>query len=297
MLGGAPGEHRSDSLSAAFRNLDADARADLTTRYDALCEHYGMTPTRNNRGIAHENGSVESSHGHLKAAVEDALAMRGSTDFEDLAAYRRFIDEIVARKNRRSAARIDTERATLKPLPDRRTSDYEEHILPVTSSSTFVLRKVFYTVPSRLIGHRLRVRLYDDRLDLFLGGSYLMTRPRGRPKSATEHGYVVDYRHVIHSLRRKPMALLQLTYRDQLFPREAYRLMFERLLKPCPSVTLAARWSSCCPWPMNGPARPSLPIFSPRTLTKAGCLTSPRCERASRPIRPRCPRWWSSLAP
>src|SRR3546814_14254143 len=60
MLGGAPGENRSDSLSAAFRNLDADARADLTTRYDALCEHYGMTPTRNNRGIAHENGSVES---------------------------------------------------------------------------------------------------------------------------------------------------------------------------------------------------------------------------------------------
>src|SRR3546814_14650236 len=84
---------------------------------------------------------------------------------------------------------------------------------------------------SRLIGHRLRVRLYDDRLDLFLGGSYLMTRPRGRPKSATEHGYVVDYRHVIHSLRRKPMALLQLTYRDQLFTREAYRLMFERLLE------------------------------------------------------------------
>jgi len=55
-LGGARGEHRSDSLSAAFRNLDTQARADLTTRYDALCQHYGMTPTRNNRGIAHENG-------------------------------------------------------------------------------------------------------------------------------------------------------------------------------------------------------------------------------------------------
>src|SRR3546814_13323840 len=58
-----------------------------------------------------------------------------------------------------------------------------------------------------------------------------MTRPRGRPKSANEHGYVVYYRHLIHSLRRKPMALLQLTYRDQLFPRAAYRLMFERLLE------------------------------------------------------------------
>jgi hypothetical protein len=215
MLGGAPGEHRSDSLSAAFRNLDAN----LTIRYDALCEHYGMTPTRNNRGVAHENGSVESSHGHLKASIKDALAMRGSTDFEDLVVYRRFIDEVVARKNRRNAPRIDAERETLNPLPDRRTSDYEEHIVPVTSSSTFVLRKVFYTVPSRLIGHRLRVRLYDDRLELFLGGSYLMTRPRGRPKNSTEHGYVVDYRHVIHSLRRKPMALLNPTYRDQLFPR------------------------------------------------------------------------------
>ncbi len=62
-LGGAPLEHRSDSLSAAFRNLDAEARADLTRRYDALCDHYGMAPSRNNRGVAHENGAIESAHG------------------------------------------------------------------------------------------------------------------------------------------------------------------------------------------------------------------------------------------
>jgi hypothetical protein len=39
-LGGAPLEHRSDSLSAAFRNLDRDAREDLTRRYDAPCAHF-----------------------------------------------------------------------------------------------------------------------------------------------------------------------------------------------------------------------------------------------------------------
>src|SRR5208283_3832156 len=44
-LGGAPQQHRSDSLSAAFRNLDADAKDDMTRRYEALCAHYGMTPT------------------------------------------------------------------------------------------------------------------------------------------------------------------------------------------------------------------------------------------------------------
>ncbi len=221
--GGVPRLHRTDSLSAAFRNIGADARADLTRRYDALCQHYGMEPTRNNTGVAHENGSIESAHGHIKAAIRDALLLRGSNDFSDLAAYRRFIDEVVTARNRRHAPSIDAERRALQPLPDMRTSDYEEVLVTVTSSGGFTLRKVFYTVPSRLIGHRLRARLYDDRIDLFLGGTRLMTLVRGRAGSNGKHGHVVDYRHVIHSLRRKPMALMGLVYRDSLFPREAYR--------------------------------------------------------------------------
>ena len=228
-LGGAPREHRSDSLSAAFRNLDRRAREDLTARYEALCAHYGMEATRNNRGVAHENGAIESPHGHLKKAIADALLLRGSADFEDLAAYRGFIDELVSRKNARNLKRIDAERDTLQPLPGSRTCDYEETLVYVTSAGGFTLRKVFYTVPSRLIGHRLRVRLYDDRLELYMGGTVLMTLERGRAGPNGKHGHIVDYRHVIHSLRRKPMALLNLVYRDHLFPREAYRLTFERL--------------------------------------------------------------------
>jgi transposase InsO family protein len=233
-LGGAPREHRSDSLSAAFRNLDRDAGDDLTRRYDDLCAHYGMTPTRNNKGVAHENGSIESSHGHLKSAIKDALLMRASADFADLAAYRRFVDEIVSRRNARNRPRIDAERAQLKNLPDRRTSDYEEVGVRVTSSGGFTLRKVFYTVPSRLIGHQLRVRLYDDRLDVFIGGTPLMTLPRGRAHPSGKHAQVVNYRHVIHALRKKPMALLNLVYRDQLFPREAFRRTFDALLERLP---------------------------------------------------------------
>ena len=89
---------------------------------------------------------------------------------------------------------------------------------------------MFYTVPSRLIGYRLRVRLHDDRLECFLGQSPVLTLPRGRRAGEGRHGHVVDYRHVIHSLRRKPMALLNLVYRDALFPRPPYRLAWERLL-------------------------------------------------------------------
>jgi transposase InsO family protein len=228
-LGGAPLMHRSDSLSAAFRNLDREAREDLTSRYDALCSHYRMEPTRNNRGVAHENGAIESPHGHLKNSIRDALLMRGTIDFDDLAAYRSFLDEIVGRKNARNRQRIDAERAVLQPLPDNRTADYEHELVYVSTSGGFVLRKVFYTVPSRLIRHRPRARLYDDRVELFVGGTRVLTLVRGRPGRDGKHGHVIDYRHVIHALRRKPMALLNLVYRDQLWPRDAYRHMFDHL--------------------------------------------------------------------
>jgi hypothetical protein len=184
--------------------------------------------------VAHENGAIESPHGHLKKAVKDALLLRGANDFDDLTGYRGFIDEIVSRKNARNTKRIEAERQVLQLLPGQRTCDYEETVVTITSSGGFTLRKVFYTVPSRLIGHRLRVRLYDDRLDLFIGGTALMTLTRGRVPANRTHAHVVDYRHVIHALRRKPMALLNLVYREQLFPRDAYRRTFERLLEKLP---------------------------------------------------------------
>ena len=206
-LGGVPEQHRSDSLSAAFRNLDRDAQEDQTKRYEALVAHYRMTPTRNNAGVAHENGSIESPHGHLKRAIEDELLLRGSRDFTDLDAYRRFVDEVVGRRNAKNRRRIEIERKVLNELPERRTTDYEEERVVVTSSGGFILRKVFYTVPSRLIGHWLNVRLYDDRLVCFLGSTEVVSLRRGRSPDHHKHAHVVDYRHVIHALRRKPMAL------------------------------------------------------------------------------------------
>ena len=230
-LGGAPREHRSDSLSAAYRNLDRDQRKDATARYTALCAHYGMAPTRNNRGESHENGAVEGPHGHLKRALEDALLLRGSRDFDTLGQYRVFVDEVVGRRNAHHRARIDVERAVLTPLPRQRTEDFDTVRVRVTSSGGFLLRRVFYSVPSRLVGHQLTVRVYDERLELFLGATHPMRLRRGRLQANGSNGHVVDYRHVIHSLRRKPMALRNLVYRDSLFPRQAYRRAFDALLE------------------------------------------------------------------
>jgi hypothetical protein len=104
LLGSAPREHRSDSLSAAFRNLANPDALDLTRNYQALVLHYGMTATRNNRGVVHENGAIESRHGHAKVRIAQALLLRGSSASDRLDNYRTFVAEVIAQHNRRHAA-------------------------------------------------------------------------------------------------------------------------------------------------------------------------------------------------
>lgn len=222
-LGGVPAEHRTDSLSAAFRNLTRDEADDVTRRYQELCEHYRLKPSRNNPGEAHENGAVEAHHGHLKDALDQELILRGSRDFDSLDAYRDFLDRLVARRNRHRRDRLRAELPSLRVLPERRTTDFVEIVAPVTRTGGFQACGVFYSVPSRLIGHRLRVHIYDDRIEAFLGNTHVVTHPRGRGAGDGRRVHVIDYRHVIHALKRKPMALASSIYRDSLFPREEYR--------------------------------------------------------------------------
>ncbi len=225
--GGAPQEHRSDSLSAAFKNLTEEK--DFTVRYTGLLDHYGMAGTRNNRGVSHENGSVESSHRYLKEAIEQALLLRGHRDFEDRAAYETFVREAVMRRNRRNAAAFRIEREHLQDLPVRRSTDFVEEDARVTRCSTFTVRAILYSAPSRLIGHLLKVRLYSDRLDCYLSGALVLTRTRGTRSPITGRGRMIDYRHFIDGLKRKPQAFKGMVFRDALFPREAYRRTWEQL--------------------------------------------------------------------
>jgi hypothetical protein len=110
----------------------------------------------------------------------------------------------------------------------RKVAQYDLNAI-ASSAALRSQKKIFYTVTSRLIRHRLRARVFDDRVELFVGGTRVLSLVRGRPGRDGKHGHVVDYRHVIHALRRKPMALVNLVYRDQLWPRQAYRDMFDYL--------------------------------------------------------------------
>ena len=233
-LGGVPRNHRTDSLSAAFRNLTADQREDITLRYEAFVGHYGMEASRNNRGEAHENGAVESQNRHLKTAIAQALILRGNRDFASLADYRRFVDLLVARRNRQRADAVLAERAHLKLLPARRTTDFTETVVPVTRTGGFLVKSVFYSAPSQLIGQRLRVHVYDDRIEAFLGATLVVHHPRARGRDDGHRVHVVNYHHVIHALRRKPQALCNSVYRDNLFPRTEYAEAWKVLQRDLP---------------------------------------------------------------
>lgn len=224
-IGGVPLEHRTDSLTAAYVNQAEKQR--LTRAYEGLCEHYGLTGTTNNLGVSHENGAIETAHGSLKHRLDQAIKLRGSADFDSIADYQAFIDRSIERLNRYTVTRFQDEQKCLAPLPNDRFIDYTEITVKVTTSSTISVKRGLYTVPSRLIGETLRIHLYHDQLIGFVGSTQVIELERIYPDKPEGRARRIDYRHVIHSLAGKPQAFRFCQFRDELFPDEHYRQLWQ----------------------------------------------------------------------
>jgi hypothetical protein len=220
--GGVPKQHRTDSLSAAYRNLGGNKS--LTRLYDELCDHYRMQPTRNNTGIAHENGAIESPHGHLKNRIKQAIYLRGSNDFQNLDEYRLLIEAAVAKLNQQCQQKYEQEKIQLQPLPKYRIPDYEIFTACVSTKSSIEVRCVLYTVPSRLIGRQLKLHLHHDRILGYLGNQLVVELPRLRvTDSDRRRGLCINYKHVIEGLRHKPRAFIYCTWQQDLLPTPGFR--------------------------------------------------------------------------
>ena len=227
MAGGVPEEHRTDSLSAAFNNLAE--REELTRSYEQLCQHYAMRASRNNPGESHENGAIESRQGSLKRALEQALLLRGTREFDNLGCYEQFLAETLRRLNARCTRAWEVERAALKPLPARRTVDFEELDARVSKYGTFHAKSALYSVPSRLAGQRLKVRLYSAHLEAWLGGVKVFECERLYGSTRERHPKRIDWRHMLPSLKRKPGAFARWVLRDAMFPRSEYAQAWQRI--------------------------------------------------------------------
>jgi hypothetical protein len=230
VCGGVPRQHRTDSLSAAYRNLGGGQRKPLTRLYDELCQHYRMSPTRNNRGIAHENGAIESPHGHLKHRIKQALLLRESHDFASISEYQALIDAAIAQLNARHTAKYAEEKLALQGLPKYRVPDYEVLTARVSSRSTIDVRCILYTVPSRLIGRQLELHLYHDRILGYVGQQVVVTLERQRVTAKDQRrARCINYRHVIVGLRRKPRAFLYCTWQADLLPNPTWNELWQQM--------------------------------------------------------------------
>lgn len=233
-LGRVPLYHQTDNSTAATHRIPDDKKETLQAHkrtfnadYLALMRHFGMEPRTTAVGAKEQNGDVEAQNGALKRRLEQALLMRGSRDFESGAAWQQFVDDVL-RKTNRTRHRIAEELGCMRELNVARLPEYEELSAVVSEWSTIRIKHNAYSVASRLIGHELRVRLFEDRVEAYLGGVRQLAceRLKGR------NGHRIDYRHVIWSLVRKPGGFERYVYREEMFPSPVFRRAYDAIQTP-----------------------------------------------------------------
>lgn len=222
-LGAVPLAHQTDRLTAAVHKLPNIQ--EFTARYSALLRHYGLEGKKTNGESPHENGDVEQRHHRFKRVVDQELMLRGSRDFESRLSYAEFLRHLFRRMNAGRAKRLAEELAVCRTLPATRLDAMKRERVRVSVASTIRVNHNTYSIHSRLIGEHVDVRLHSEHLDVYYGGQKVETMPRLRG----ENGHLIQYRHIIDWLVKKPGAFENYRYRDALFPTHRFRMSYDHL--------------------------------------------------------------------
>jgi hypothetical protein len=240
-LGRVPEYHQTDHSTAATHRVpggkgapesDAPGKRPFNQEYLDLMGHFGMTPRTTEVGEKQQNGDVEAGHGALKNRLNQALLVRGRREFESLEEWQSFVDGVVEKANARRGARVGEDLAAMRELRVDRLPEFREEQARVSDWSTIRVKHCSYSVPSRLIGEWVRVRLYEERIEVYYADALQLAceRLRGR------HQCRIDYRHVIWSLVRKPGAFARYVYRAEMFPTLAFRRAYDVIATAQPSI-------------------------------------------------------------
>jgi len=226
-LGKKPRYLSTDHSSAATHEISPGGGARAFNPDDLdLCAHYDLLPVTINVACPHEHGDVESQNGHLKRRLKQHLLLRGSRDFASERDYDQFLVRVMEAANEPRQAHLAEELTAMQPLPPTPLAESRELGVRVSGHSTIRVKNITYSVPSRLIGQRLRVEVYESVLQLYLGRERVLEVPR----ACGDRGAVINFRHVVGPLLRKPGAFVNYQHREQLYPSVAYRAAYDRLV-------------------------------------------------------------------
>ena len=223
----APKILQIDNSSAATHTRDRKSSDRVfNDEFLEVLKYYGIKPQKNNVRKPNENGVVESLNGHIKKRITQALKIRGNQKFDSLDEYKKFLETIIDKINKRRQSRFDEELKFLKNIPQTPLPNYQEQYVTVRNRSLLYIKGTTYSVPSRLIGTKLKAKIYDDRIDLCSGSTVVQTLPKRKGRGNS----VIDYRHLINSLIRKPAAFSNYKYKSELYPTENFKRAYEQLV-------------------------------------------------------------------
>jgi len=223
-LGRVPQFHQTDNTTAATHQIPQGKRA-FNADYEKLVAHFMMKPRTIGVGDKEQNGDVEAANGALKRRLEQHLLLRGSRDFDSVAVYEQWIQKVCEQANQLRTKKVSEELSVMRVAKVARLLEFTEEIKTVSGWSTIRIKYNSYSVPSRLIGEVVRVRVYETHLEVWYGGEQQLSIERllGRNK------HRIDYRHIIWSLVQKPGAFARYKYRDELFPSLVFRRAYDAL--------------------------------------------------------------------
>lgn len=231
-LGRVPQYHQTDNSTAATHRIPESQRATIegqkrpfNEEYLTVMNHFGMTPRTIAVGESEQNGDVEAGHRALKRRLAQALLVRGGRDFENLQAWQSFVDNVVRKANVERKTRVAEDLGAMRELCVEKLAEFIELDARVSEQSTIRVKGSGYSLPARLIGERVRVRLFEDRVEVHYADTLQLSCERLRGKSQNR----IDYRHIIWSLVQKPGAFARYVYRESMFPSMAFRRAYDAI--------------------------------------------------------------------
>jgi hypothetical protein len=233
-LGAVPETHQTDRLSAAAQNTGG--QREFTRAYQELLDHYNLKGRKTNANSPHENGDIEQRHYRFIRALDQRLMLRGSRDFESRKDYELFLKSFFQELNMGRQAKLEEELAVMHDLPIAgRLESAKEFTVTVSQNSTIRIQHNVYSLPSRLIGYKVKVLVHAEYLAVWYARKCIEKIPRLRGEGKHD----VKYYHVIDSLIKKPGAFENYKYREDMFPTSYFRMAYDVLRKQhSPSVAI-----------------------------------------------------------
>lgn len=225
-LGHHPQWHQTDNSTAATHTI-GDSKRKFNEEYESMIKHFGMKPRTTEVGAKEQNGDVEAANGALKRRIAQRLLVRGSSDFESIEVYEHWLAaDPVERANAARRDRLAHELAVMPAVRATRLPEFRERDVTVTSWSTIRVEHNAYSVPSRLIGEQVRVRVFERVIEVY----YAQKKQLIIERMVGRNGHRINYRHIIWSLVQKPGAFARYRYREDLFPTLAFRRAYDAIV-------------------------------------------------------------------